>query len=53
MQTDTSYVLITDDIRRKRFTGSDQGILFLLENSGHFVKLDENEGNEIWYFIRK
>jgi hypothetical protein len=52
IQTGTSYILITDDIKQRRFTGSDQGILFLLENSGHFVKLEDTEGNEVWYFIR-
>jgi hypothetical protein len=52
IRTETSYILITDDIKQRRFTGSDQGILFLLENSGHFVKLEESQGNELWFFIR-
>ena len=50
--TNTVYILVTDEMRDLYFTRSDEGILFLLENSGRFVKIAETQTTELWYFIR-
>jgi hypothetical protein len=49
--TQTSYVLMTDEMEQM-FSHSEEGMLFLLQNSGRFVKLAENEENTLWYFIK-
>jgi hypothetical protein len=52
-ETDTSYVLMTREMRTARFKRSDQGILFVLENSERFVKIEDTSETTLWYFIRK
>ena len=51
-ETGTSYILITPEMRRSIFHRSDEGILFLIDNSGRFVKVEETQGDALWYFIR-
>jgi hypothetical protein len=50
--SDTSYILVTDEMRSKFFSRSDQGILFLLQNSERFVEVKSTEQSTLWYFIR-
>lgn len=52
VSTGTSYILITDEMEQDLFAHSEQGILFLLQNSGRFVELSENERSTLWYFIK-
>jgi hypothetical protein len=49
--TDTSYILITPEMHNTLFTRSDEGLLFLMQNSGHFVQIESNNV-EVWYFIK-
>jgi|GEM_PF-6278697 len=51
-ETGTNYILITREMRESIFQRSDEGLLFLLEGSGRFVKIDEDEDTTLYYFIR-
>jgi len=49
--TETSYVLITADMRHTMFKRSDDGILFLLQNTERFVIVEQSNESTLWYFI--
>jgi hypothetical protein len=52
METNTSFILITDDMQQKRFSRSDEGLLFLLHNTERFVEIQSTNTTTLWYFIR-
>jgi hypothetical protein len=47
-----SYILITEEMEQTMFKRSDEGILFLLQNSERFVIIEETEGGTLWYYIK-
>jgi hypothetical protein len=51
-RTGTSYIFITEEMEQELFTRSDEGILFLLENTGRFVMIDSTGGTRTWYYIK-
>lgn len=52
-QNNVGFILITDDMRQSIFRRSDEGILFLLDNSARFVKIESDNDASIYYFIRQ
>lgn len=51
--TDTSFVLITREMRNGFFTRSDEGILFLLPNTERFVTITSDQDVTLWYYINR
>jgi hypothetical protein len=49
--TKTSYVLVTQDMRRDLLPRDDDGLLFLLQNTERFVNIDKNNETSLWFFI--
>jgi hypothetical protein len=52
-RTDTSFVLLTDEMRAERFSRSDEGILFILPNTERFVKVRSTTESALWYYISR
>ncbi len=52
-RTDTSFVLITKEMRHGLFTRSDEGMLFLLPNTERFVAITVDDSVSLWYYIRR
>ena len=52
-RTDTSFVLITKEMRHGLFTRSDEGMLFLLPNTERFVAITADDSVSLWYYIRR
>jgi hypothetical protein len=51
-ESGVGYVLVTDEMRQTLFSRSDEGLLFLLQNSGRFVEAYSTGNTKVWYFIR-
>lgn len=49
--TNTSYIFLTSDMVQDDFDRSDEGILFLLENTQRFVPISKNALATTWYYI--
>ncbi len=51
--TNTSHVLVTDDMLQTLFSRSDEGILFLMQNTQRFVLVEQTEQTRLWYYIAR
>lgn len=47
----TRFVLLSEDSTRRWFSRSDEGMLFIIQNSGRFVTLQQTEHVTLWYYI--
>jgi hypothetical protein len=52
-QSGTGYILVTDEMRTRLFSDSEEGILFLLPNTGRFVLIRKSGEYELWYYIKR
>jgi hypothetical protein len=50
-QQNVAYILVTNDMQERRFSRSDEGLLFLLSNAERFVTVARVDDNRLWYFI--
>ncbi len=51
--TDTSFILITREMRTELFSRSDEGMLFILPNTERFVTITSDEDVTLWYYISR